>query len=276
MAILSKHVLTHTQLNFIFIDKDIIVCQEDFSKLPPLSLVEFYLEEDLCKDYYSEDTLNYNSILLDSISTIPEGYTAIPLRQFFWTSKDSDKTENFNLSDTGVLSARAHGFLMLRQDYKYCPTCGSPLTDDLTEAAFKCTGCGKLLFPRIEPAVIVLVTKGNQILLAKNKTRNTFYSCIAGFVEQGESLEQTVIREVKEETNLEITNVRYIASQSWPFPDQLMLGFFADYKEGTIKCQESELEDAQWFDIDNLPVIPKEGSIAFNLISHFIKDHCND
>ena len=98
--------------------------------------------------------------------------------------------------------------------------------------------------------------------------RNTdVFSCIAGFVELGESLEQCVAREVREETSLEIKNIKYVGSQSWPFPDQLMLAYTADYDAGEINVQEEELSEAKWFRRDNLPSIPKAGSVAYNLIN---------
>ena len=123
-------------------------------------------------------------------------------------------------------------------------------------------------FPRIEPAVIVLVHKEDEILLVKNKNRSSnFFGCVSGFVEHGETLEQCAVREVQEETGITIQNVRYAGSQPWPFPDQLMIAFTADYKEGEIHMQESELDDAGWFRRDALPEIPRPGSVAYNLIS---------
>ena len=122
-------------------------------------------------------------------------------------------------------------------------------------------------FPRIEPAVIVLVSRGDEILLVKNQNRSkNFYSCVAGFVEMGESLEHAVEREVMEETGISIKNLRYVGSQSWTFPDQLMLAFTADYAGGEIKLQEEELSDGGWFNRSSLPEIPKPGSVAYNLI----------
>lgn len=110
-------------------------------------------------------------------------------------------------------------------------------------------------------------------MLVKNKNRTRdVYSCVAGFVEAGESAEQCVEREVMEETGIKIQNVRYIGSQSWPFPDQLMLAFRAEYLDGKIKVQEEELDDAAWFKKDSLPPLPFEGSVAYNLISIFLQE----
>tara|TARA_B110000908_G_C9927226_1_gene302304 strand:+ start:76 stop:450 length:375 start_codon:yes stop_codon:yes gene_type:complete len=120
----------------------------------------------------------------------------------------------------------------------------------------------------------MLVTKGDQMLLAQSsRFKSNFYSCLAGFIEIGETPEQTVHREVKEEVNLQVKNVRYISSQSWPFPSQLMLGFLAEYDSGEIVPEPSEIADARWFDIDSLPNVPSEKiSVAGKLIGTFIDE----
>ena len=112
------------------------------------------------------------------------------------------------------------------------------------------------------------VCKGDKLLLAKHSRRNTdIYTCLAGYVEAGENLEDCVRREVFEETGIELGEVRYVASQSWPFPDQLMAGFRAEWKSGDIEIQKNEISDARWFDKNNLPEIPKPGSLAYKLIT---------
>ena len=131
----------------------------------------------------------------------------------------------------------------------------------------KCPNCGELLFPRIDPCIIVLVRKGDKILLARHTQRNQdIYACLAGYVEAGETIENAVRREIFEETGIKVKNIQYRGSQSWPFPRQLMLAFYADYESGEIKVQEEEIEDAKWFDINDLPATPAPGSIAYKLI----------
>ena len=154
--------------------------------------------------------------------------------------------------------------------YRFCPTCGTKLEDDKTETALFCPTCKIKFFPRIEPATITLISRGDEILLARGK-RGTYrkFACISGFVEQGETLEECVAREVKEETNLDVKNIKYVGSRAWPFPDQLMLEFTADYAGGELKIQEDELEEAKWFRRDQLPPLdqlPAPGSSAYNLI----------
>jgi len=116
-----------------------------------------------------------------------------------------------------------------------------------------------------------LVSRDSEILLARSsRFKSGFYSCLAGFIEAGETPEQCVAREVKEEVNLEVENIRYIKSQSWPFPSQLMLGFIADYKEGEILPDKSEIEEAAWYPIDDLPNVPKASiTIAGELIDYY-------
>ncbi len=139
------------------------------------------------------------------------------------------------------------------------------------ELARVCPRCGLQHFPRISPAVIVRIERGDEILLARSPHfAPGVYSTVAGFVEPGESLEQTVAREVREEVGVEVTNVRYFGSQPWPFPHSLMIGFVADWASGEIRLQEEEIEDAGWFRVGSLPGLPSRLSIARALIDDFI------
>jgi NAD+ diphosphatase len=135
-----------------------------------------------------------------------------------------------------------------------------------------CPKCGRTEFPRICPAVIVIITDDeNRILLAHNKRfKEGVYSHISGFNEAGETLEETVVREVREEVNIEVKDIVYIKSQTWPFPSSLMFGFKARYLSGTIKPDGEEIEDAKWFTKDNLPGLPGGGSLSLELINNWI------
>jgi NAD+ diphosphatase len=143
------------------------------------------------------------------------------------------------------------------------------------ERAKECLKCGLLHFPRLAPAIIVLVERGNQLLLARSRHFIPgLYSVIAGFVEPGETLEQAVEREVREEVGIAIKDIRYFGSQPWPFPHSLMIGFTATYAGGNIFLSDSEIEDAGWFTSQNLPALPGKISIARKLIDWFLEKHC--
>lgn len=157
-------------------------------------------------------------------------------------------------------------------DNKYCGKCGNLIKDLSNERSKKCPACGLINYPRISPAVIMAVTHGNKILLARGKNfpDRKMFSVLAGFVEPGETIEDCVKREVLEEVNIEVNNIRYFGSQPWPFPDSLMLGFTAEYEAGEIAIDDNEILEAQWFKADNLPLIPKKLSIARKLIDCFV------
>lgn len=144
---------------------------------------------------------------------------------------------------------------------RFCTRCATPLS------ASRCPTCQTTFYPKIQPCVIVAILKDKQILLAQHhRHKDGMYGLIAGFVEIGETLEQAVAREVAEETGLTVKNIRYIASQAWPYPSNLMLGFVADWADGKITADESELTDARFFEFDHLPKIPNVGTIARQLI----------
>lgn len=150
---------------------------------------------------------------------------------------------------------------------RFCPRCGARMVMGEKESSMICPECGNTFFPRIEPCIIVLVSRGDEILLALHRNRNiNFHACLAGFIEAGESVEHAVQREIMEETGIKVRNIRYFGSQSWPFPSQLMLGFTAEYESGEIRIQEDELKDAAWFPRNNCPATPPPGSLAYRLI----------
>lgn len=158
--------------------------------------------------------------------------------------------------------------------HRYCGRCGAPTTPHARERALVCEPCGRHYFPRINPCIIVLVTRGDQILLASHaRSKGEFYSCLAGFIEVGESAEQTIHREVAEEVGVKVHNIRYFGSQSWPFPSQLMLGFFADYLEGDIVPDQEEIERAGWFDVRDLPNHP---SARISVAGELIQAYCRE
>ena len=172
------------------------------------------------------------------------------------------------------IAGRANQLVYWNQTHQYCGSCGRPTEDKADERAKICPQCSLINYPRLSPAVIVAVLKNNQILLGRNKRfKLPFYSVLAGFVEPGETLEECVKREVCEETGITVTSIRYFGSQPWPFPNSLMIAFVADYADGEIRTDGSEIVDAAWFSKDRLPQIPPKISIARHLIDWFIKTH---
>ncbi len=171
------------------------------------------------------------------------------------------------------MAGKCHELLYWDRNTRFCGICGAPMVMD-TVISKRCTNCGKIMWPQLATAIIVLINRGDELLLVHARNfKSDFYGCIAGFVETGESLEEAVRREVMEETHIEITNLRYFKSQPWPYPCGLMVGFFAEYKSGELALQESELSKGGWFNKDNLPTIPEKLSLARMLIDRWLEEH---
>jgi len=163
------------------------------------------------------------------------------------------------------------------RNHQYCGRCGSATADRQEERAKICPRCGLTAYPRISPAVIVAITRGEKILLARaHRFPYAMYSVIAGFVEAGESLEQCVRREIAEEVGITVKNLRYFGSQSWPFPNSLMVAFTAEHAGGEIRIDPSEIMDARWFTAADLPRIPDKASISRRLIDWFVDRKSRD
>lgn len=198
---------------------------------------------------------------------LPDGAQWVHLRALFGSMPDGD----------WVLAGRASQVLMWERDHQFCGRCGTKTIHHPTDRARQCENCRLMAFPRISPAVIMLVERdgenGPEVLLAWGRQfPGRFYSALAGFVEPGESLEECVIREVMEETQIVVDDVRYFNSQPWPFPHSMMIGFNARYVSGDIEIQEEEIVEAGWYTRDNLPPVPKGGmSIAGWLIEDWLK-----
>lgn len=170
-----------------------------------------------------------------------------------------------------VLSAlfgRAWQVANFIRTHKFCGQCGNKMFPIAWEVATQCRNCGHRAYPRISPAVIMAIVKNGKILLGKNKRhKGDIYSVLAGFVEVGETLEQTVERETKEEAGITVKNIRYFGSQPWPFPHNIMVGYIADYNSGELNIDTNELIDANWYGADELPELPGEHTIARLLIN---------
>lgn len=170
------------------------------------------------------------------------------------------------------LAGRARQVLDWARDHRWCSRCGKQATFHERDRAMVCTACGYTQYPRVSPCVIALVTRGDQALLARSaRFPPGMYSTLAGFVEAGESVEEALAREVREEAGISIADMNYVGSQSWPFPHSLMLGFTARHAQGEIVVDGVELEDARWFGRDALPAIPPKGSISRLLIDRWLE-----
>jgi NAD+ diphosphatase len=157
---------------------------------------------------------------------------------------------------------------------RFCSVCAGEMKLRTDVRAKECRQCGRLEFPRLSPAIIVLIEKEDTVLLARSpRFKAPFFSTLAGFVEPGESLEEAVRREVLEEVGISVKNIRYFSSQPWPFPDSLMIGFTAQHESGEIRIDPEEIAEADWYKFDNLPMIPGKLSIARMLIDWFIAKH---
>jgi NAD+ diphosphatase len=196
----------------------------------------------------------------------PTGLVAVSLREVLARADP----------ELASLAGRASQLVQWYVGHAFCGRCGSPTELHPTETARVCPACGALYFPRISPAVITLIHREREVLLAHDRRmQKGFYALIAGFVEPGETLEEAVRREIMEEVGVEVTDLRYMGSQAWPFPGQLMVGFYARYAGGEIVVQESELTDARWFPVDALPPPdqrPALYSIAGRLIEGFVAE----
>lgn len=171
------------------------------------------------------------------------------------------------------VAGRAVQLVAWEDTHRFCGRCATPTEPTPGERARRCPSCGLLAFPRLAPAVIVLVERPDDghALLARNVNfPGTMFSCLAGFVEPGETIEEAVRREVAEEVGVELGEVRYWGSQPWPFPHSLMIGFMAEWRSGDIVCQEGEIAEARWFPPDGLPDIPPGMSIARRLIDDWV------
>jgi len=195
---------------------------------------------------------------------LPAGWRSVPVRGLIAA---------LSAAGTGKILRACH-IAQWRNDSRFCGRCGAKNIDVDGEAQRRCSVCGRTEFPRICPAVIIIISDDkNRILLAHNKKfTSNVYSHISGFNEAGETLEETVVREIREEVKIEVKDIEYVKSQPWPFPNSLMAGYKARYLSGTVQPDGVEIEDAGWFSKDNLPALPREGSLSRYLINCWLND----
>lgn len=194
---------------------------------------------------------------IDEAQTLPEGWSALGLRDLFGLVETT----------LAALSGRAWQILDWDRNHQYCSRCGAKTEPRSDERARACPACGHTSYPPVSPAVMILVTHGRKLLLARKPIwPDGRFSALAGFVEPGETLEDTVIRETREEVGVEVKNIRYFGSQPWPFPHSLMVAFTADYAGGEIRPDGTEIVEARWFEPTELPKLPPKISISRRLI----------
>ena len=207
------------------------------------------------------DDIEVKTYSIDNPVTDDPRYEMCPLRQSY-----------YRLTRPLYLKAgKCQELLYWDHNTKYCGICGAPMRMD-TDISKKCTECGKEIWPQLATAVIVLIHRGDEVLLVRAKNfKRDFFGLVAGFVETGETLEEAVAREALEETGVTISNIRYFGSQPWPYPCGLMVGFHADYVSGDIHLQRSEIAKGGWFRRDALPDIPEPLSIARMLLDDWLR-----
>jgi NAD+ diphosphatase len=200
-------------------------------------------------------------------ATPPEGWAFEGLRRLF------------SVLDQEVfdVAGRAKQIVLWDRTHQFCGQCGTPTQGVEGERAKLCPQCGLLSYPRLVPAIIVAVTRGDELLLARaQRFPKGFYSVLAGYVEPGETLEECVQREIREEVGIEVRNIRYFGSQSWPFPHSFMVAFTAEHAAGELNPDPVEIADAGWFPRTSLPSIPEKISIARRLIDWFMDSEASN
>lgn len=239
-----------------------LVCKSNSGAPEPVTADDFrWFDMDVRSKHFLGHYLERPCFAVSASGKAAEGFSTVGLRALLGRTTQS----------LFYLAGRAQQIVEWYETHQFCGRCGVQMLQHESDRAMQCPQCRLINYPRLSPSIIVLVTKGDEMLLARNVAwPNGMYSTLAGFVEPGESIEQTVHREVYEEVGLELGKLEYFGSQSWPFPNSLMLGFHAEYGAGDIVCQPDEIADAQWFRADNLPQIPPRTAISGWLIQEFL------
>ena len=210
---------------------------------------------------YNEPESFARAAELDSLSLEDERYAFVGLRASWDYLPRADYAK----------AGKAYQLLYWDAHSRFCPACGVP-TERISPIAKRCPSCGYEIYPTISTAMIVLIRKGDAILLVHARNfKGTFHGLVAGFLEVGETLEECVRREVREETGLEVENITYFDTQPWPYPSGLMVGFIADYKSGELRLQDEELSSGAFYTKDRLPEIPRKLSMARRLIDWWLE-----
>ena len=254
-------------LYFVCLGDDLLSIREQ--GVPrPVTADEFrWVDLDVTYKHYLGRWQGQACFALAASGAVPDGFAVTGLRA--WLGRVEP--------DFFSLAGRAKQIVEWDRDHRHCGRCGCVNAEHPTDRAKLCPACGLTTYPRLSPSIIVLVRNGEEMLLARNAAWPTsMYSTLAGFVEPGESIEQTVHREVAEEVGVTVENLRYLGSQSWPFPNSLMLGFHANYAGGDIVYHDGEIADARWFHYRQLPNIPGGTAISRWLIDAFVDEMASE
>jgi NAD+ diphosphatase len=260
---IKENKINENSLVFAFIGTKLLLI--DLKKLLYKNVQKMNLNISYVKYIGKIDNINCFALDIIQDERIISSAKLVSLRQLYSLLPDTQ------------LKAAIYGFqiILWNRKNKYCGVCGSYTEERLPNVLVKyCPNCKEEYYPKISPSVIVAIVNNDKILLAQHKrVTNGMYTVLAGFVNPGESLEECIHREIKEEAGIEVTNIRYFGSQPWPFPDSLMIGFIADYSKGEIKPDYEEITDLKWFKPSEIPEWPDKVSIARALIDFFIENN---
>ncbi len=254
--------MTEETLWFAFQGERLLVLQGDEPRVPRASnLEDLEVEASFSHPLGRLDGGQCWAVEVPEGVEAPEGAAFVDLRAIF-----AAVDEEFF-----AVAGRAKQVVSWHATHRFCGRCGGVTGPVEGEMAMRCARCGMMHYPRVSPAVIVRVRRGEEILLARSPGfPKGLRSVLAGFVEPGESIEEAIHREVREEVGIEVENLAYSGSQPWPFPNSLMIGFTADYAGGELEPQPGEIEDAAWYRADDLPQLPPKVSIARRMIEDFV------
>jgi NAD+ diphosphatase len=245
---------------FAFAKADLLVCEDAGAACLPCctGLAEHGFEGKRRQYLGQYDGRDCYAVEIDEAAQLPEGWRRVGLRDAFALFEP----------ELAALSGRAYQILDWDRNHQFCGRCGTQTVKREDERARMCPGCRRTSYPPVTPAIMVLVTDGaHRVLLARKAGwPQGRYSALAGFVEPGEMLEDTIARETREEVGVEVKNIRYFGSQPWPFPHSLMIAFTAEYAGGEITPDGVEIDEARWFDVAELPTLPASISISRRLI----------
>lgn len=249
---------------FIFYGEELLLKNNSIPQFFSLNELNLIREREIYLGTYGTTPCFSVEVTQKPIS-LPEDMEFQHVRQAHETLEDDDLFR---------LISRAKQLVHWDKSTQFCGYCGHKTQVSPTDRAKICSECHSLIFPQIAPVMLVLIWRDDEILLARSPHfMPGVYSVLAGFVEPGEMLEHTVVREVKEEVGLNIKNLHYFSSQPWPFQSNLMLGFIAEYSHGEIQIDTTEIEDAQWFSIKKLPQLPKPISLSRQMIDRYLALH---